>query len=171
VVLTITIYSIATYDENKYLQIVYPTPIEDKQADEQFVQTYGNGLELNKGLTINRKRLSVPLKGETPSPNELLFNVHNNTNEDIYFSNMFFNAQIYSYDSSMGKWAIVEIIKSDPKLLILSPKSRRKGSYNELILGDMTDETTYQNLRIFITGYGLTSGKKYGAYCDVTIIP
>lgn len=168
VVFVITIYSIATYDESKYLQTVYPTPVIDKQADEQFVQVYGRGIELNTGLTMDRKRYGVPLEGPTPSPNELLYKLKNNTEEDIVFTNM--NAQIFTYNEK-GKWIHVYTVKYNPMFLILAPKDQKTSSYDYLDIGDISKEIPYQNLRIFITGLGINSGKKYGAYCDVTIIP
>lgn len=150
------------------------TPVIEPEFQQLFVDTIAKGVVLNSGLTMERLGFLAVIEGPTPSPNEIGFDVYNHTNEKINFTNQGFGLQIYWLDKSSKKWEIVNLaVHPGPEPRSL-PAKLEEFSFDivnswYIAARELTD-VPYSELRLYISGTGAVSGKRYGAYLDVTLV-
>lgn len=138
------------------------------EADELFASSVGDNVELNSGITMQR---AMPLYSE--QFNNITFAVFNHTDERIIFPNQGFGLTIFGYDAVSRNWKrlkLQHVPLSEPK--ILPPKLETwdletNNSWD--VLENDTTKLGYEHVRLYVSGTGMITGRRYGGYLDVTI--
>ena len=150
-----------------------PTPTITEHANEIFLTSIAEGVEVNQGITIERALLLKPTNTSPPSPNFLSFTVYNHTEEPIKFSNIGFSAKLFHFSPSKNKWEEIKLSMTpadDEKIIPKNLETVDSKIPNTWDIPNWELEVLpYEELRVYIEGLGIHSKKKYGAYLDFTI--
>ena len=142
-----------------------PTPLVLSQADMAFAKVV-ESTDLNSGITIQLS-LSGP---EFKTDKNIAFIVLNHTNETITFPDQGFGFELYWFNQTDLQWEKQKrIYTSDPVIKQLPAKVEKMDFQSDNIwpiLADELDTIPHNQLRLFVSGKGMQSGKIYGAYLD-----
>ena len=139
------------------------------EANDIFVSSIASDVDLNSGITMD---------GPTPVAipeqiNNIDFAVFNHTDEPILFPNQGFDLTVFRYDEITKEWKklpLQYVPHAEPTILPPRLQTRYSDVNNSWhILEDETTAWGYKQIRIYVSGKGMTTNKTYGAYLDVTI--
>jgi hypothetical protein len=145
------------------------TPKYSKEANDIFVSSIAENTDLNSGLTIER---AMSLYSD--QENNVSFAVFNHTNESITFPNQGFGITIFWYNDTKNLWeelSLNHLPYSTAKTL--PPKLERWDFEENLnsrdVLENDVEALPYDLVRLYVSGVGDLTDKKYGAHIDITI--
>jgi hypothetical protein len=129
-------------------------------------------INLNSGITLKK---SFPADQASDEIVSLI--VLNHTDETIYFINSGFGLQLFCKDENANTWQkqnMPDVFVQENR--VIPPKTETlNADLIDINLTNVLKSTVSQvgctQLRLFVHGTGQDTGKKYGAYTDVTINP
>ena len=128
---------------------------------------------INQGITFERGLTWLNTAGfPTPHPNEMCFIVFNHTHEDVFFEGRYFEAQLFTYDAAMNTWTKFSSLENDQAFTLPAGlETALPQVENSFCLGvpDFS-KAMGSEVRIYISGRGVASNERYGAYVDVAIV-
>jgi hypothetical protein len=148
----------------------YVEGMNSEESTTSFLNTIGKVQDLNQGITIFTQA-SWEYDTESEPPYYYNIAILNHTDEPIDFPNEGFGIEVYSYDSNNNSWYPVEI-GVQPRCI---PIQLGKGigvlqENNRWILNEkFLDVDRDFPVRIYVSGKGSLSNKKYGAYLDIEL--
>jgi len=149
-----------------------PTPDVSDFANELFVHSYANDVELSNGIRVERALLLVPNNALPRSPNYISFNVYNHADEAVIFANKGFSVQLFCFFEEDGVWREITLPYTPANIEITIPGKNDQDSHSDYhwsIPNWDIDNLPYKEIRLYIEGTGLQSHKKYGAFLDITL--
>src|SRR5271157_529581 len=131
-----------------------------------------NDIDLNTGITIQK---SFPAEQDTDEIVSLI--VLNHTDEAIYFTNSGLGLQLFCQNEKANIWQKQNMPNGFfEENRMIPPKTETLNS--DLVDINLTNvlkstvsQVSCKQVRLFVQGSGQDTGKKYGAYTDVTINP
>lgn len=146
----------------------------NENEEENFNDQFGIGKYLNEGISIQGPKQFSLSKDGANNLKGLTFYVNNNTNESVSFPNQGFGMKILFFDLQNQQWKEKIIQKPAEIPQIIPSQFESKNIYYKYSWSIPYWDVHKLNqgrYRIYISGIGQKSNKKYAAYFDVNIIP
>ena len=143
-----------------------------KSADawEEFQMVIGEVQDTNYGISL------IALPSITNERGQKILNydiwVLNNTEEAITFPNNGFGIQVFTYDQASNFWRPVElgIWPSNYPFTLPSEPKDIQGDYRWILNSHSIKGVDWKNpIRVYVSGIGDLSKKKFGAYEDILL--
>ena len=106
--------------------------------------------------------------------NNMCFYVFNHTEEAIFFASRKLEAQLFVYDAITNLWTKFDPVEKAQQEFILPARLEEMQLEAQnwfCLLEQDFFKITGSEVRIYISGRGVASNNRYGAYMDVTIVP
>jgi hypothetical protein len=159
-------------DPNKNIP---PTPSFNLIANDIFFEEIAKGVDLNNGLMMIRQPFLLLGEGPTPSPNYVSFVVLNHSDEPITFRDQGYGMKVFTYEPKSQDWKELQMATYPAARATTLPPKLEKYDFdinNSWDISPINFGTDLpQEIRIYISGIGDTSGKQYGAFLDVALKP
>lgn len=151
------------------------TPVVDPAADAQFRAQVAPMEDMNSGLTLQRSPIGIFQGAPTPSPNYIDLVIFNHTDEPVQFSDIGFHIQAFSYKPSTQRWIPISFTVFPAPTPQVLPARLETLDFNVLnsvvVMPKDLPPTAPRAMRLLVSGLGTKTGKTYGAFLDVMLVP
>ncbi len=145
----------------------------DATAAASFSQQIGRIDDINHALTLERAGV-LDIRGfPSPSPNDIFILVLNHAAEPIRFADTGFELTVFQFDARANEWQRVRLPHPPGKTAKTIPAGLEAFDSSVFnvwnISHDELSGVTSDRIRIFMSGTGVQSHRRYGAFLEVQL--